>query len=118
MKKVTWTMRKKDSDLLHETLVMDSRSTAFMPELRRCIRDALERLEIDKPAREAKSKKQVRRKIAEIKQSYAHVLEGSVATIGINAPRALMQIAAESRLSVLHWVLGTEYKSTLKGTNT
>jgi hypothetical protein len=38
-----------------------------------------------------------------------------LATIDINAPRALEQIAAESKLKALHWTLGTEYKTKLTG---
>lgn len=59
----------------------------------------------------------IKAKICEIKKNHAGVLTGSTATVDINAPRALMQISAESRLEILHWVLGTEYKSKLKGVN-
>lgn len=47
--------------------------------------------------------------------AYSHVLEGSFATVFINAGRALMQVEAESQLRALHWTLGTKYKSKLKG---
>ena len=53
--------------------------------------------------------------IKQIEKSYAHVLTGASATITINAPRALMQIEAETKLQTLHWVLGTKYASKLKG---
>lgn len=44
-----------------------------------------------------------------------HILTGSVATVGINAPRALLQLAAERELATLHWVIGKKFKSKLKG---
>jgi hypothetical protein len=62
-----------------------------------------------------KTEKEVKAKIAEIEESYKHILTGSVATVAINAPRALEQIAAETKLITLHWLLGTQYKSKLKG---
>jgi len=62
-----------------------------------------------------KTQPEIEKKISEIQTNYRHVLTGSVATIAINAPRALEQLSAESRLRTLHWVLGTEYKSKLKG---
>lgn len=65
-----------------------------------------------------KTAKEIRAEIRLIKLEYKHVLTGSLATIYVNAPRALEQLAAESKLRMLHWVLGTEYKSKLKGTNT
>lgn len=64
-----------------------------------------------------KNEKEIRAKIAEIEKSHGHVLTGSLATVGINAPRALMQISAETQLKALHWVLGSEYISKLKGVN-
>lgn len=57
----------------------------------------------------------IKARIAEIEKDYDHVLTGSVATVVINAPRALEQVAAEAKLQTLHWVLGTTYKSKLKG---
>ncbi len=65
-----------------------------------------------------KTEKEIKAEIKKIEADYAHVLAGSIATIDINAPRALMQISAMRRLDALHWVLGTEYKSKLKGKNT
>jgi len=56
-------------------------------------------------------------RILEIENSYQHVLTGSLATIDVNAPRALEQVAAATKLSALYWVLGKEYKSKLKGVN-
>lgn len=57
---------------------------------------------------------EVKAKIAEIEKYYSHVLKGTCATVFENAPRALMQLEAETKLIVLHWCLGTKYKSTIK----
>lgn len=57
----------------------------------------------------------IKTQIRIIEKNYKHVLTGSVATIPINAPRALEQIAAETKLQTLHWVLGTTYVTKLKG---
>lgn len=65
-----------------------------------------------------KTDKEIRAKIAEIEKRDHHVLTGSVATLHINAPRALMQLSAETKLKALYWVLGEDYKSKLKGTDT
>jgi hypothetical protein len=62
-----------------------------------------------------KTENEIKANIKAIEQDYQHVLTGSLATIDINAPRALEQIAAESKLKALHWTLGTEYKTKLKG---
>lgn len=62
-----------------------------------------------------KTKEEIESQIAKLEKDYEHVLTGSVATIQINAPRALMQMDAEAKLSTLHWVLGTKYISKLKG---
>lgn len=62
-----------------------------------------------------KTQKEIEAKIKEIEDGYKHVLTGSLATIAINAPRALEQIAAETKLQVLHWTLGTKFTSKLKG---
>lgn len=65
-----------------------------------------------------KTKEEIEAKLAGIQQGYAHVLTGSRATIQINAPRALMQIEAETKLTLLCWMLGGKpYKSKLKGTD-
>ena len=63
------------------------------------------------------SKIEIKKEIARIQRDYKSVLTGSMATVQVNLPRALMQLSIESRLHTLHWVLGTEYKSKLKGTN-
>lgn len=57
----------------------------------------------------------IKAEIRRIKKDYASVLTGSFATVQINAPRALQQLTAESRLHALCWVLEIEYKSKLKG---
>ena len=44
-----------------------------------------------------KTAEEIKAKIKETKHNFAHVLTGSFATIEINAPRALEQIAAENR---------------------
>ncbi len=65
-----------------------------------------------------RSETEIEKKIAQIETDYGHVLTGSVATIQINAPKALMQIEAETNLRALNWALGREFKSKLKGRNT
>lgn len=62
-----------------------------------------------------KTQQEIKAQIKKIETDYEHVLTGSCATITINAPRALMQMDAETKLNTLHWVLGTSYKSKLKG---
>jgi len=62
-----------------------------------------------------RTREEVETKIREIEDNFSHVLTGSVATVFINAPRALEQVAAESKLATLHWALGRKYKSKLKG---
>lgn len=61
-----------------------------------------------------KTQREIEAKIKEVEDSYKHVLTGSLATININAPRALEQLAAETKLQVLHWTLGTKFQSKLK----
>lgn len=62
-----------------------------------------------------KTEQEIKAKIKELEKDYKHLLTGSVATIAVNAPRALGQLSVESALLRLHWVLGTTYKSKLKG---
>lgn len=64
-----------------------------------------------------KTEKEIKAKIRELEKDHKHILTGSLATIAINAPRALGQLSAESALQHLHWVLGTTYKTKLKGIN-
>src|SRR6266542_4731982 len=61
-----------------------------------------------------KTENEIKSKLSEIEKDYGHLLTSSVATVAIYAPRALEQIAAETKLQTLHWVLGTKYKSKLK----
>jgi len=50
----------------------------------------------------------IRTKINDFTASYQHVLDCGPATIDVNAPRALMQLAGLSTLNALYWVLGEE----------
>lgn len=61
-----------------------------------------------------KTELEIRKAIEQIKKNYAHVLEGEVAIVQINAPRAMMQLEAEAKLRTLHWMLGEKYTSPLK----
>lgn len=63
-----------------------------------------------------KTRKEIQKAIDDLKTEYAYILTGPASTIQINAPRALMQLSVESQLKTLHWVLGTNYISKLKGT--
>lgn len=62
-----------------------------------------------------KNELEIKSEIVQVEKVYAHVLTGSLATVTINAPRALMQIAAETQLATLYWTIGKTYKSKLKG---
>lgn len=53
-----------------------------------------------------RTEQEIREKIMEIENNYAHVLTGSLATLGINAPRALMQLTAVVQIDTLYYVLG------------
>jgi len=53
-----------------------------------------------------RTEQEIRDMIKQIEESNAHVLRGSLATIVENAPRALMQLAAKSRLEGLYYALG------------
>lgn len=65
-----------------------------------------------------KTEKEIRDEIADLEDVNRHVLKGSLATIQIDAPKALQQLAIESKLRMLYWVLGEKYVSKLKGVNT
>lgn len=65
-----------------------------------------------------RTEKEIRERIANFEKDWKFILTGSIATIQINAPRALAQISAEATLSTLYWALGKTYKSKLKGTDT
>lgn len=60
-----------------------------------------------------KTEAEVREAIEIVNKDYKHVLTGSFSTIDENAPRALMQLAAETRMDVLHWLIGEKYVSKL-----
>jgi hypothetical protein len=55
-----------------------------------------------------KTEKEIKERIKMLEKNYRHVLTGSMATIDINAPRALMQLAATSTLDGLYFALGKE----------
>jgi len=52
-----------------------------------------------------KTEQEIRQEIEKITESYKHVLDCGPATVEINAPRGLMQLAAVSKLDALYWVL-------------
>ncbi len=62
-----------------------------------------------------RSEKDIRIRIGQIKQDNSHLLEGSLATIPINAPRALSQVRIIALLESLYWVLGGNFNHTWKG---
>lgn len=64
-----------------------------------------------------KTEKEIRAMIRRIKKDHASVLTGTIATIDINAPRALMQVNAEAILRTVSDVIGETYTSKLKGRN-
>ncbi len=53
-----------------------------------------------------KTEKEIRDLIKEATAKNIHVLDCYPATVGINAPRALMQLAATASLDELYWVIG------------
>lgn len=53
-----------------------------------------------------KTKRAIRKEISKIEEDYNHVLICYPATVEINAPRALMQLTATSKLDVLYDLLG------------
>jgi len=58
-----------------------------------------------------KTVSEIEAEIERIKEEAHHLLfEGSVATVDINAPRAIMQLEAETQLRTLYWVLGKNFK--------
>lgn len=59
----------------------------------------------------------VRKLIKRTEEENVHILNGTLATVDINAPRALLQIATEARLQALYEILNEEYRSKLKGVN-
>lgn len=65
-----------------------------------------------------KTQAEIERQIRQIEYDNVHILTGSIATIQVNAPRALQQIAVESQLRALYWTIGRIFKSNLKGVDT
>jgi len=55
-----------------------------------------------------KTEKEIREKIKDVTEGYQHVLDCELATIDINAPKALMQLTATSTLDALYFVIGEE----------
>lgn len=62
-----------------------------------------------------KTEKDIRIRIAQIKQENEHLLSGSLATVDINAPRALGQIAVKKMLETLYWVIEENFAHQFKG---
>jgi len=62
-----------------------------------------------------KSEKYIRIRIAQIKQDNSHLLEGSLSTVQVNAPRALFQVRVVGLLESLYWVLGENFQHEWKG---
>ena len=48
-----------------------------------------------------KTEAEIRAGIKDVKRRYAHVLEGDMATVEINAPRALLQFRVVAELDIL-----------------
>ena len=53
-----------------------------------------------------KTENEIRETIKKVTQLYKHVLDCKLAEIEINAPRALMQLSASTKLDALYWVIG------------
>lgn len=53
-----------------------------------------------------KTDAEVRKAIEVITEGYRHVLDCPCATTFENAPRALMQLEAKTKLQILYWFLG------------
>ena len=53
-----------------------------------------------------KTEKEIREEIKKVTEGNRHVLDCGLATIDINAPRALIQLAVMERLNALYYVLG------------
>lgn len=53
-----------------------------------------------------KTEKEVRHRIDAVTNQYQHILDCGLATVTVNAPRALLQIEAITSLNRLYWVLG------------
>ena len=57
-----------------------------------------------------KSEKDIRIRIAQIKQENSHLLEGSPASVEVNAPRAIFQVRTIALLDSLYWVLEENFQ--------
>ena len=55
-----------------------------------------------------KTVEEIKDKIAKVTKDNTHVLDCYPATVDINAPRALMQLAAVASLRELYWAIGVE----------
>lgn len=55
-----------------------------------------------------KTEREVRKQIAKVTSENVHVLDCHLATVQVNAPRALMQLSIITSLDWLYWVLGEE----------
>lgn len=53
-----------------------------------------------------KTEVEIRERIFSVTENNKHVLDCGPATVEINAPRALMQLAAQTQLDTLYWFLG------------
>ncbi len=53
-----------------------------------------------------KTKQEIENEIKKTIEDYRHVLDCGPATVEINSPRALMQLAATSKLNTLYWSIG------------
>lgn len=55
-----------------------------------------------------KTEKQIRNMISKITEDNQNILDSGLATVDINAGRALMQLDTTTALNKLYWVLGEE----------
>jgi len=110
--------RINEHDPLHDLWLLEKKGLFFWSVVSiGSKKDIEEFLKQQNQEKKMKTKKGIMARITKIEKDYAHVLTGSLATIQTNAPRALMQISAETSLRELYWVLGEEYKSKLVGIN-
>jgi len=58
-----------------------------------------------------KTEAEVMQKIGEVISSNTHILDCKLASIDINAPRALMQLQSITALNYLYWFLGKKRPS-------
>lgn len=60
-----------------------------------------------------KTEKEIQEQIKQIEKDNKHLLTGGLATIQINAPRALLQLSVECKLETLYWILEKKWKNPL-----